>query len=60
MVLDPVPMAMSRLAGRERAQLLIECEARAPLHRLLQGWLAQLRPLAGAVQWALDVDPAEI
>jgi primosomal protein N' (replication factor Y) (superfamily II helicase) len=60
MVLDPVPMAMSRLAGRERAQLLIECEARAPLHRLLQDWLAQLRPIAGSVQWALDVDPAEI
>jgi len=59
-VLDPVPMTMSRLAGRERAQLLVESAARPPLHRLLDLWLPGLREIAGNVHWALDVDPAEI
>jgi primosomal protein N' (replication factor Y) len=59
-LLDPVPMAMSRLAGRDRAQLLIECAARPPLHRFLDAWLPRLRELPGRARWALDVDPAEI
>lgn len=59
-LLDPVPMAMSRLAGRERAQLLIESDARPPLHRFLDAWLPRLRELPGNARWALDVDPAEI
>jgi primosomal protein N' (replication factor Y) len=59
-LLDPVPMAMSRLAGRERAQLLVESDARPPLHRFLDQWLPLLRELRGKVRWQLDVDPAEI
>jgi primosomal protein N' (replication factor Y) len=59
-LLDPVPMAMSRLAGRERAQLLIESDARPPLHRFLDVWLPGLRDIGGNVRWALDIDPAEI
>lgn len=59
-LLDPVPMAMSRLAGRERAQLLVESAARRPLHRFLEAWLPVLREIPGAVRWQLDVDPLEI
>ena len=59
-LLDPVPMAMSRLAGRERAQLLVESAARRPLHRFLEAWLPALREIPGAVRWQLDVDPLEI
>ncbi len=57
---DPVPMAMSRLAGRERAQLLIEAKRRVALHRFLDGWLPALRALQTNVRWQLDVDPLEI
>ncbi|MCO5107371.1 MAG: primosomal protein N' [Burkholderiaceae bacterium] len=59
-LLDPVPMAMSRLAGRERAQLLIEASARPPLHAFLRAWLDGLRELRSQVRWQLDVDPLEI
>ena len=59
-LLDPVPMAMSRLAGRERAQLLIESDARPPLHRFLEAWLPGLRDIGGNARWALDIDPVEI
>ena len=59
-MLDPVPMAMSRLAGRERAQLLVEANARPPLHAFLRGWLAALGALRSPVRWQLEVDPQEI
>ena len=59
-LLDPVPMAMSRLAGRERAQLLVEANARRPLHAFLRDWLAALRELHSQARWQLDVDPLEI
>ena len=59
-VYDPVPMAVARRAGIERAQLLIEATQRPPLHRFLRSWLAQLRELGSRVRWQIDVDPAEI
>ncbi|HMM51946.1 MAG TPA: primosomal protein N' [Burkholderiaceae bacterium] len=59
-LLDPVPMAMSRLAGRERAQLLVEARARPPLHAFLRQWLPMLREPGSQVRWQLDVDPLEI
>ena len=59
-LLDPVPMAMSRLAGRERAQLLVEANSRRPLHAFLYAWLPALRELRSPARWQLDVDPLEI
>ncbi|HLS56766.1 MAG TPA: primosomal protein N' [Zeimonas sp.] len=59
-LLDPVPMAMTRLAGRERAQLLVEASARRPLHAFLRAWLPALRDLRSPARWQLDVDPLEI
>jgi len=59
-LLDPVPMAMTRLAGRERAQLLVEASARRPLHAFLRAWLPALRDLRSSARWQLDVDPLEI
>jgi primosomal protein N' (replication factor Y) len=61
-VLGPVPAPMERRAGRYRAQLLLQSEARPPLHALL----ARLRERAGAlpgrrkVRWSIDVDPVEL
>jgi len=59
-VYDAVPMAMSRLQGRERAQLLVESDRRAPLHRFLSDWTVALHATAPRVSWQLDVDPLEI
>jgi primosomal protein N' (replication factor Y) len=59
-VYDPVPMPMMRLAGKERAQLLIECESRAALHAFLRDWLARLSEIRSPVRWLLEVDPQEI
>ena len=57
---DPVPMPMARLAGRERAQLLLEAPARAPLHAFLREWLPAVTSLKGAVRWQIEIDPLEI
>ncbi|MDH4049224.1 MAG: primosomal protein N', partial [Gammaproteobacteria bacterium] len=61
-VLGPVSAPMERRAGRYRAQLLLQCRQRQPLHALL----GQLRPkmegspLARRVRWSIDVDPIEL
>jgi primosomal protein N' (replication factor Y) len=59
-VFDPVPMPLMRLAGRERAQLLLESDSRAALHAFLDRWLARLEAIRTPVRWQLEVDPLEI
>ncbi len=57
---DPVPMSLARLAGKARAQVLVQSAQRPALHALLRDWtdtLYALRP--GKVRWLLDVDPIE-
>jgi primosomal protein N' (replication factor Y) (superfamily II helicase) len=59
-IYDPVPAALPRRAGRERAQLLVQSGSRAELGRFLAAWrdaLGQSR--ATRARWALDVDPLE-
>ncbi|MBE0625963.1 MAG: primosomal protein N' [Burkholderiales bacterium] len=57
---DPVPMSVTRLAERERAQLLVQSESRKSLQNLLAAWSAKLYELPQrAVRWHLDVDPIE-
>ncbi|TSE30540.1 Primosomal protein N' [Tepidimonas thermarum] len=59
----PVPMTMTRVAGIERAQLLLESPHRPALQALLAAWLPRLHTLRahadtrGLVRWAIDVDP---
>jgi len=58
---DVVPATMVRLAGRERAQLLVQSDSRSALHAFLRDWTARLatsRP--SAARWALEVDPVEL
>ncbi|MDY0011937.1 MAG: primosomal protein N' [Rhodocyclaceae bacterium] len=59
---DPVPMRLTRLARRERAQLLLECPERGPLQAFLGRWEPVLYKLGRAreVRWHLDVDPADV
>lgn len=64
---DPVPMRMVKLAGRERAQLLIESPSRVALQNLLNDWLPRISAgrgmtrghAPGGVRWAVEVDPLE-
>ncbi len=59
-IYDPVPAAMARRAGRERAQLLAQAESRSQLQEFLARWHAKLsaEPSSPA-RWSLDVDPLE-
>ncbi|MBO5392639.1 MAG: primosomal protein N', partial [Pseudomonas sp.] len=61
-LLGPVPAPMERRAGRYRAQLLLQANARALLHRLLSQWLLVLEqmPSGRQVRWSLDVDPVDL
>ena len=57
---DPVPMTMVRIAGTERAQLVVESPHRGALQRFLTHWMSELRVLKAPVRWYLEVDPLEI
>jgi primosomal protein N' (replication factor Y) len=58
---DPVPAVLVRLAGRERAQLLVQSDARADLQVFLKTWRARLaQEKITRVRWALEVDPLEL
>jgi primosomal protein N' (replication factor Y) len=61
-VFDVVPMRLTRLARRERAQLLIEADERAVLQDFLGRWMRTLRAqrLARELRWQIDVDPLEV
>ncbi len=57
---DPVPAAMARRAGRERAQLLVQSASRPALRDFLGEWQEALAgERATRARWSLDVDPLE-
>ncbi|MBI4194500.1 MAG: primosomal protein N' [Betaproteobacteria bacterium] len=57
-IYDPVPAAMVRLAGRERAQLLVQAESRSRLQEFLAAWHDKLvAERLSRARWSLDVDP---
>ncbi len=61
-IMDPVSSPMEKLAGRYRAQLLVQSNQRKPLHNLLSLWLSEIEtsPQTRIVRWSLDVDPMEM
>lgn len=63
-VYPPIPSTMSRIAGVERVQMLLESASRMRLQRLLSDWLPRLHALRsthkGLARWAVDVDPLAI
>lgn len=60
-VYDPVAAPMQRLAGKERAQLLVQSASRAALQAFLSQWLPAVNVLAGnKLRWSVDVDPLDI
>jgi primosomal protein N' (replication factor Y) len=54
-------MRLSRLANRERAQLLIESPNRPALQNFLASWSAKIYALKTSrdMRWHIDVDPLE-
>ncbi len=60
MINDPVPMTITRVAGVERAQLLVESSSRAQLQAFLKPWVAALREQKSRLRWSLEVDPVDI
>ena len=59
-VYDPVPNILTRRAGLERAQLLIQSSSRPALQEYLKTLTEELFEKAPrAVRWHLDVDPIE-
>ena len=61
-LLGPVPAPMERRAGRFRAQLLLQANTRAALHRLLSAWIVRVEglPASCSVRWSLDIDPIDL
>ena len=61
-VTGPMPAPMALRAGRHRGQLLLEADARGPLHASLRPWREALGALEGArrVRWSIDVDPVDL
>ncbi len=61
-ILGPVPSPMEKRAGRYRAQLLLQCKQRTPLHQLLTPLLPQMEAMKSGrkVRWSVDVDPLEM
>ena len=60
-IYDPVAAARPRVAGLDRAQLLVQSPSRSRLQAFLDAWYPSLDALAGrGVRWALDVDPLDL
>jgi primosomal protein N' (replication factor Y) len=59
-VFDPVPHLLTRRAGLERAQLIIQSSSRPALQDFL-GLLSEklFATSARAIRWHIDVDPIE-
>ena len=59
-IYDPVPHVITRRAGLERAQLLVQSRSRPAMQAFLQTWNEALFEHAPRnVRWHLDVDPIE-
>lgn len=57
-IFPPVPAALARRAGLERAQVLAHSRDRRALQELLPRWRAELEQIGERrVRWRLDVDP---
>jgi len=59
-IYDPVPHVITRRAGYERAQLIVQSASRPALQEFLRAWSTALPATApSGLRWHLDVDPIE-
>jgi len=57
-IYDPVPHVITRRAGYERAQLLVQSASRGALQSFLRAWAERLFTTPSrTIRWHLDVDP---
>ena len=62
----PLPLTVQRVAGVERAQMLLESPSRPALQAFLAAWQPLLHALRrqpagrGLLRWAIDVDPVSL
>jgi len=60
-IFDPVPATLERMAGFERAQLLVRAKSRSAMQHFLRDWKAALDEQdERRVRWSLDVDPQDV
>ena len=61
-VMGPVPAMMEKRAGRYRAQLLLSCPKRKPIHQLIDHYIEVISKLklARKVRWSIDIDPMDL
>ena len=60
LIYDPVPHVVTRRAGYERAQLVVQSPSRPALQAFLKDWSAAIPAAApSGLRWHLDVDPIE-
>ncbi|NOQ93818.1 MAG: primosomal protein N' [Methylophaga sp.] len=61
-VMGPVPAIMEKRAGRFRAQLLLTCSQRKPIHQLLDHSINAISSLklSRKVRWSIDIDPLDL
>lgn len=57
---QPIPLTVTRVANKERAQLLLESGSRPGLQAFLKQWISVLRQHKSRVDWSLEVDPVDI
>jgi primosomal protein N' (replication factor Y) len=63
MLSDVIPRAMMRIAGKERAQMLVESESRQDLQKsieILQHYLTEAHTKRKGVGWYIERDPINI
>jgi primosomal protein N' (replication factor Y) len=62
LVMGPVPAIMEKRAGRFRAQLLLSCPTRKPIHQLLDHYMEAISKLklSRKVRWSIDIDPIDL
>ena len=63
MLSDVIPRAMMRIAGKERAQMLVESESRQDLQKsieILQHYLTEAHTKRKGVGWYIERDPISI
>ena len=58
-IYDPSPATIPRLAGLERAPVVLQSRSRPVLQEFLRTWNARLHDQASRVRWHFDVDPLE-
>ena len=58
-IYDPSPATLARLAGLERAQVVVQSRSRPILQEFLKAWNNRMHEQSSRVRWHFDVDPLE-